>query len=68
LGAIAVVAVSDACRYIPTYIGQVHERIAFGMQDFSMTVLTIILLFAFEWLRWILGFGTSFENLPSLGA
>jgi O-antigen/teichoic acid export membrane protein len=65
-GAVAAVAVSDIFRYIPILIGQYRERFAFGAQD-ALTTLAVLVLIAFwEWLRWVLGFATSFDALVAM--
>jgi O-antigen/teichoic acid export membrane protein len=67
LGAVAVVAISDLFRYGPIFIGQIRERFSFGLQDSLATFLMIVSLGLWEWLRWALGFGTSFDNLLMSG-
>ena len=67
LGAIGVVASSDLWRYVPTLIGQIRERFSFAGQDFFATLAMFGLLGTCEWLRWTLGFGTSFDGLPIVG-
>ena len=64
LGGILVVAFSDVPRYIPSAVGQIRERFAFWMQDLLLTLIMLSLLVLFEWVRWRLGLGTSFEELP----
>jgi O-antigen/teichoic acid export membrane protein len=64
LGGITVIALADLFRYVPVLIGQRRERFSFGMQDFLFTLAVFILIALWEWLRLILGFGTSFESLP----
>ena len=65
VGAMMVIAVSDIFRYFPVLIGQIRQRFAFPLQDFALTILVFILLALFEWLRLTMGFGTSFDSLPS---
>jgi O-antigen/teichoic acid export membrane protein len=67
VGAIVVIAVSDVFRYFPVLFGQIRQRFAFALQDFVLTVLVFVLLVFFEWLRSSMGFGTSFDDLPSFG-
>ena len=67
VAAILVIAVSDVFRYFPALFGQIRQRFSFGLQDFALTVLVFFLLALFEWLRWSMGFGTSFDSLPSFG-
>jgi len=64
LGGIMVVALADLWRYIPILIGQRREHFSYGMQDFLITIAVFSLMAFWEWLRWALGFGTSFESLP----
>jgi O-antigen/teichoic acid export membrane protein len=67
VGGVMVVAASDVFRYPSVLFGQIRERFAFGTQDLYMTLVMMGLLSIFEWLRWILGLGTSFGNLPIFG-
>ena len=64
LGGVMVVAVSDLCRYAPILIGQIRERFSFGRQDLLATLVVFGLIAFWEWLRWLSGLGTSFDNLP----
>jgi O-antigen/teichoic acid export membrane protein len=64
LGAVMVIAVSDASRYGPILVGQIRERFSFGIQDFSITLILFALIAVWEWLRWAAGFGTSFDDVP----
>jgi O-antigen/teichoic acid export membrane protein len=64
VGAIIVVAISDLWRYTPIFIGQVRERFSFGKQDVLTTIIVLSLIGILEWLRWVLGLGTSFEDMP----
>ncbi len=66
-GAIVTVAASDLWRYIPILAGQMRERFSFAGQDFTVTFFMFGLVALFEWLRWSLGFGTSFDALPIAG-
>jgi O-antigen/teichoic acid export membrane protein len=63
VGIIAVIALSDFCRYVPTCIGQKLENFSFIRQDLLFTVAAIGFTALFEGLRWFLGFGTSFDSL-----
>ena len=67
VGAIVVIAVSDVFRYFPVLFGQIQQRFAFALQDLLVTVLVFVLIVFFEWLRSSMGFGTSFDDLPSFG-
>jgi O-antigen/teichoic acid export membrane protein len=64
LGGVIVVTLADLCRYFPTLIGQVHERFSFGGQDLLMTLAVFSMVVLMEYVRWALGFGTSFDTLP----
>ena len=67
VAAILVIAVSDIFRYFPVLFGQIRQRFSFGLQDIALTILVSVLLVLVEWLRWSMGFGTSFDSLPSFG-
>jgi O-antigen/teichoic acid export membrane protein len=64
LGGVAVVALADLCRYVPILIGQRRERFSFGMQDFLLTSAVFLTIALLQWLRWVAGFGTSFDSVP----
>jgi O-antigen/teichoic acid export membrane protein len=64
LGGVIVVASADLCRYFPTLFGQIRERFSFGRQDLLMTIAVLFMVVLMEYLRWALGFGTSFDTLP----
>jgi O-antigen/teichoic acid export membrane protein len=64
LGGVIVVASADLCRYFPTLIGQLRERFSFGRQDLLMTLSVFLMVVLLEYVRWALGFGTSFDTLP----
>jgi O-antigen/teichoic acid export membrane protein len=64
LGAVIVVATSDLSRYIPIMIGQRRERFAFPLQDAGSTLLLAVLVCIWMLLRWQVGWGTSFDDLP----
>jgi O-antigen/teichoic acid export membrane protein len=64
LGGAMVVVLADLCRYVPTLIGQKREHFSFGLQDLFVTIVVLLLIGLWEWLRFVLGFGTSFESLP----
>jgi O-antigen/teichoic acid export membrane protein len=63
-GGVLVVAISDLGRYIPMLIGQIRERFSFGRQDALATVAVFGLIALWEYLRWVAGFGTSFDAFP----
>jgi O-antigen/teichoic acid export membrane protein len=64
LGGIVAVALSDLFRYFPILIGQRREHFSFGVQDLFFTLAAFLLILLCEWLRWVSGFGYSFESLP----
>ena len=64
LGGVAMFALADLIRYFPILIGQIRERFSFGVQDSLLTLAVFLLIGFWEWLRWALGFGTSFDALP----
>jgi O-antigen/teichoic acid export membrane protein len=64
LGGVIVVASADLLRYVPTLLGQVRERFSFGRQDLLMTLAVLSMIVLMEYVRWALGFGTSFDALP----
>jgi len=67
LGGIFVMVLAEISRYVALYIGQRREQFSFGWQDVLVTLLGFAMLGFLEWLRWIFGFGTSFESLPIPG-
>jgi O-antigen/teichoic acid export membrane protein len=62
-GVVIVVSLADLCRYLPIMIGQIHVRLSFFIQDSCLTVTTFLSIAFWVWLRWMLGFGTSFSSL-----
>lgn len=64
IGCILVLSVADVCRYIPILLCQRFERFSFTKQDIAATVGVLLLVGVWEWLRWMSGFGTSFDTLP----
>jgi O-antigen/teichoic acid export membrane protein len=64
LGGIVVVALADLCRYVPGFLGLRREHFSFGMQDITFTMAVLILTALWEWVRTIIGLGTSFASLP----
>jgi O-antigen/teichoic acid export membrane protein len=64
LGGVIVVASADLCRYVPILLGQIRERFSFGKQDLVLTLAALAAIAGMEYLRWTLGFGTSFDTLP----
>jgi O-antigen/teichoic acid export membrane protein len=64
-GGVSAVALGNLVRYIPIFVGQRREHFSFGMQDFLITCVMVLLSGLWEWLRWVAGFGTSFDSLPT---
>jgi O-antigen/teichoic acid export membrane protein len=64
LGGFVVLVLADLFRYVPILIGQRRERFSFGMQDLLVTLGMFLLIGLWESLRWVSGFGTSFNSLP----
>jgi O-antigen/teichoic acid export membrane protein len=64
VGCMVVVVLADLFRYIPIFVGQRQERFSFRAQDFLITLLVFLLIGLWEWVRWILEYGTSFDSLP----
>jgi O-antigen/teichoic acid export membrane protein len=58
-GAVIAVAVSDFVRYFPVYIGQLRERISFGVQDLLVTIAAIAMMAVWEFIRIGMGFGVT---------
>jgi O-antigen/teichoic acid export membrane protein len=67
LGAVIAVAAADLSRYAPVFVGQLRARFSFGRQDLAASLLMFGLLALWEWLRWVLGFATLFDNIPIAG-
>ena len=63
IGGIFVVVLSDLWRYVPILIGQRRQNFSFGMQDLFATFAVFLLVVLWEVLRWVSGFGTSFDSL-----
>ena len=64
LGGVAIFALADLIRYFPILVGQIRERFSFGVQDLLLTLTVLLLVGFWEWARWALGYGTSFDTLP----
>lgn len=64
-GVIIVLLLSDAWRYIPIFVGQRKESFSFACQDMVFTCLFFCLITGGEWLRFSMGFGTSFGAIWS---
>jgi len=63
IGCILIVVLADLVRYIPILIGQRREHFSFGRQDLLGTLAVIVFAGFWEWARWSVGFGTSFDSL-----
>jgi O-antigen/teichoic acid export membrane protein len=64
VGGVLVIALADIARYITVLVGQEREHFSFGTQDLLITSAFFLLTVLLEWLRWVVGFGTSFESVP----
>jgi O-antigen/teichoic acid export membrane protein len=64
IGCILIVVVADLVRYIPIFVGQKREHFSFGLQDLLATIAVLVFAALWEWARWTVGFGTSFDSLP----
>ena len=64
LGAVIVIAFSDLFRYFPILIGQIRSQLSFAVQDFLSTLTFFTLIVFWEWVRFVLGLGTSFDYVP----
>jgi len=60
---IMIVASAELCRYVPGLIGLRRAHFSFGMQDLLFTLTAFLLVAVWEWIRFMLGFGTSFDSL-----
>ncbi len=65
-GGVVVVAASDLFRYAPVFYGQVRERFSFGRQDMLATLVVIAGIAFFQGMRWLAGFGVSYDVLGRL--
>jgi O-antigen/teichoic acid export membrane protein len=66
VGAAVLVALGDLCRYPALLFGQMRERLSFGAQDLLLTLLLAAFICFWEFLRWKLGYGTSFDGMMNL--
>jgi O-antigen/teichoic acid export membrane protein len=62
VGCVIAIAMADLPRYLPIRLGQIREGFSFGTQDLLTTLLVFGLTALWEWLRWELGWGTSFDG------
>jgi hypothetical protein len=53
----------EVCRYVAIWVGQKRERFSFARQDLTITIAMFMMIGLWEWLRWVVGFGTSFDSL-----
>jgi O-antigen/teichoic acid export membrane protein len=63
VGVVFIFLLSDVWRYFPTLVGQCRERFSFVMQDAIISLGFIVLVAFGEWLRWSMGFATSFDAI-----
>jgi O-antigen/teichoic acid export membrane protein len=63
IGGIGVIVFADAVRYFPLFVGQRRENFSFGAQDLLISLVTLLLIGFWEWLRWTFGWGTSFDGV-----
>ena len=63
VGSITTLTLIEACRYGLIYIGQRRERLAFAVQDLSITALMFVMAGIWEYARWASGFGTSVDSI-----
>lgn len=63
-GAIVAIAFSDIARYVVLNIGQRREHISFLRQDLAATLFFVLLIGIFSAVRYGLGLGTAFDNVP----
>jgi O-antigen/teichoic acid export membrane protein len=62
IGGIIVVVAAECFRYVSILVGQIRERLSFGVQDFLVTLLVFIVIVLLEWIRRGLGLGTPFDD------
>ncbi len=63
-GAVTILPLAEACRYVPLYLGQRRQGFSFGTQDLSATIGMFLMIGVWEGLRWLSGLGTSFDSFP----
>jgi O-antigen/teichoic acid export membrane protein len=61
-GAIMTLGLIEVCRYVAVWVGQKRERFSFARQDLTITIAMFMMIGLWEWLRWVAGFGTSFDT------
>jgi len=62
IGGIIVVAAAECFRYVSILIGQIRERLSFGLQDCLITLIVLAVMILVEWIRRELGLGTPFDD------
>jgi O-antigen/teichoic acid export membrane protein len=67
MGGVFVVVLSELFRYFPMVYGLKKESFSFFRQDLLLTASAFLLILALNYIRWRLGFGTSFDSLPIFG-
>ena len=63
LGAVCVIALSDAFRYFPILLGQARERFTFATQDLIATLMLVVVFLGFLAARQASGWGGPFDGL-----
>lgn len=66
VGVAAVIGLGDLLRYPAIFAGQLKERFSFGIQDLLLTIVLIVFVGCWQFLRWNAGLGTSFDGLIAL--
>lgn len=65
VGVVLAVAFIDTCRYVVLSFGQKREHVSFLRQDVAVTALFVGLIATISALRYAMGFGTSFDTIPT---
>jgi len=61
-GCIVTLGLVEVCRYVVILLGQKREFFSFAKQDLAITLTMFMLVGLWEWLRWVVGLGTSFDS------
>lgn len=64
LGAVLAIAFSEVGRYCVFAAAQRRERLSFFGQDVSATIVFLGIVFGLSWIRFSMGFGTAFDDVP----
>lgn len=62
IGGIIVVAAAECFRYVSVLVGQIRERLSFGVQDCLITLMVFAVTILGELIRRELGLGTPFDE------